>query len=254
MKRIMTVILLSLAMAVAASAQEAKPKADAKPAEGMPSADQIIEKYVQAMGGKAALEKINSRVTKGTLEIPAAGMSGTVETYEKAPNKAITIVNLAGFGMIQDGFDGTRAWGDNPMTGLRDKSGMELANAKLEAELHKPLKIKQLYSAVTVKGKEKVGDKEAYVVEATPKEGSVEKWYFDTQTGLMIRTDVTQESPEGKIPTEVYIDEYKEFDGIKVPVAMRISTPMYLINTKTQEVKHNVPVEDAKFNKPAPKQ
>ena len=250
MKRIMTVILLSLAMAVAASAQETKPK----PAEGLPTADQIIEKYVQAMGGKAALEKINSRVTKGTLEIPAAGMSGTVETYEKAPNKSITIVNLAGFGMIQDGFDGTKGWGDNPMTGLRDKSGTELANAKLEAELHRPIKIKQLYSTLTVKGKEKVGDKEAYVVEATPKEGSVEKWYFDTQTGLMIRTDVTQESPEGQIPTEVYLDEYKEFDGVKVPVAMRISTPMYLINTKTQEVKHNVPVEDAKFNKPAPKQ
>ena len=69
MKRIMTVILLSLALAVAAFAQEAKPK----PAEGMPTADQIIEKYVQAMGGKAAIEKLNSRTTKASFEIPSMG-------------------------------------------------------------------------------------------------------------------------------------------------------------------------------------
>lgn len=253
MKRIMTVILLTLAMAVAAVAQEAKPKADAKPAEGLPSADQIIEKYVQAMGGKAALEKINSRVTKGTLDIPAVGVSGTMETYEKAPNKMASIATIAGFGEVKSAYDGTKGWADHPATGLRDLSGVELANTRLEAELHKPLKLKELYSTITVKGKEKVGDKEAYVVEGTPKEGSVEKWYFDTQTGLLIRTDAIQESPEGKIPAEIYFDEYKEFDGVKVPVAMRISTPMYALNIKTQEVKHNVPVDDAKFAKPAAK-
>ncbi len=250
MKRIMTVILLSLAVAGAAFAQEAKPK----PADAMPTADQIIDKYVQALGGKAAIEKVNSRVTKGSLEIPAVGVSGTVETYEKGPNKAITIATIPGVGVIQEAYDGSVAWSDNPMTGLRDKSGVELANAKLEAELHKAVKLKQLYPTITLKGKEKVGEKDVYVIEATPKEGSVEKWYFDAQTGLMIRTDTTQESPEGKVPTEIYIDEYKDVDGVKVPVTLRISTPMYVINVKTQEVKHNVPVEDTKFTKPAPKQ
>ena len=92
MKRIMTVILLSLALSVAAFAQEAKPK----PAEGMPSADQIIEKYVQAMGGKAALEKLNSRTTKASFEIPSMGAGGTVETFAKAPNKSLAIITVPG--------------------------------------------------------------------------------------------------------------------------------------------------------------
>ncbi|HEX5734928.1 MAG TPA: hypothetical protein VF131_19010 [Blastocatellia bacterium] len=249
MKRIMTVILLSLALSVAAFAQEAKPK----PAEAMPTADQIIEKYVQAMGGKAAIEKLNSRTTKGTLDIPSVGMSGSVETYEKAPNKWISIANVAGFGSVQTAYDGTKGWSDHPALGLRDLAGVELANTKLEAEFHKAIKLKQLYPTITVKGKEKVGDKDAYLLEATPKEGTAEKWYFDAQTGLLIRTDAVQDTPEGQIPNEIYFDEYKEVDGVKVPVAMRISNPMFVINIKTQEVKHNVPVDDAKFNKPAAK-
>ena len=259
MKRIMTVILLSLAVAGTAFAQKAKPKAGVKPRAGaksarkMPTANQLINKYVKALGGRVAIGKINSRVTKGSLEIPAVGASGTVETYEKSPNKAITIATIAGVGVMQEAFDGSVAWSNNPMTGLRDKAGVELANAKLEAELYKPLKLKQLYPTIKVIGKEKVGEKDAYVVEATPKEGSAEKWYFDVQTGLLIRTDTTQESPEGKLPTEVYIDEYKVVDGVKVPVTFRISTPMYVINMKTAEVKHNVPIEDAKFTKPAAK-
>ena len=249
MKRIITVILFSLALSVAAFAQEAKPK----PAEAMPTADQIIEKYVQALGGKAALEKINSRTTKGTLDIPAATLSGTMETYEKAPNKWISIANITGFGVVQTAYDGTKGWSDHPVLGLRDLAGVELANTKLEAEFHKAIKLKQLYPTIAVNSKVKVGDKDAYLLEATPKEGTAEKWYFDAQTGLLIRTDGVQESPEGQMPVEVYFEEYKEVDGVKVPVAMRISYPMFVINIKTQEVKHNVPVDDAKFNKPAAK-
>jgi zinc protease len=251
MKRIMTVILLSLAMAVAAFAQEAKPKMEAKPAEAMPTADQIIEKYVQALGGKAAIEKLNSRTSKASFDIPAMGASGTVEAYEKAPNKTLAIINIPGFGVIREAYDGKMAWAEDPTTGMREKSGGELADTKLEAEFYRPIKLKQLFPTMTVKGKEKVGEQEAYVIEAKPTEGSPEKWYFDTQTGLLIRQDSERESPQGKVPTETYMSDYKEVDGVKIPHSVRVSNPMFVINIKTEEVKHNVPVEDAKFTKPA---
>ena len=106
---------------------------------------------------------------------------------------------------------------------------------------------------MTVTGKQKVGEKDAYVIEAKPTEGSVEKWYFDAQTGLLIRLDAERESPQGKMPTETYLDDYKEVDGVKIPHTVRQTTPMFTINIKTEEVKHNVPVDDAKFNKPAAK-
>jgi hypothetical protein len=253
MKRIMTVILLSLAVAGAALAQEAKPKAEAKPAEAMPTADQIIEKYVQALGGKAAIEKLNSRTSKASFEIPAMGANGTAEIYEKAPNKTLAIITIPGYGVIREAYDGKVAWAEDPTTGIREKSGIEFVDAKLESEFYRPVKLKQLFPTMTVKGKEKVGEREAYVIEAKPTEGSMEKWYFDTQTGLLIRQDAERESPQGKIPTETYLEDYREVDGVKIPHSTRVSNPMFVINIKTEEVKHNVPVEDAKFAKPAAK-
>jgi hypothetical protein len=253
MKRTLTIMLLILAAAVTGAAQqnkEAKPADAAKPAGSTPSVDQIIDKYVQALGGKAAMEKINSRQTKGTLDI-SIGASGTAEIYEKAPNKSLALIDIAGFGMVREGFNGTVAWSDNPQSGMREKSGVELADTKLDAEFHKPLKIKALYPKLEMQAAQKVGEREAYVIMATPAAGSPEKWYFDTQTGLLIRTDTERESPEGKVPVEAYLEDYKEIDGVKLPFTLRQVLPAYSITIKVSEVKHNVPIEDSKFDKPS---
>jgi zinc protease len=108
-----------------------------------------------------------------------------------------------------------------------------------------------MYSKMTVKGKDKVGDKEVYVVEATPTEGSPHKLYFDTQSGLMLRTDREADTPQGKMPFEIYMEDYREVDGVKMPFTVRQVAPAISFTIKVDEVKHNVPVDDAKFNKPA---
>jgi hypothetical protein len=107
MKRTLTIGLLSCALAVTAVAQggQQKPATPSKPA-ALPSVDQVLDRYVQAIGGKAVIEKQTSRVSKGSFELAAFGASGTAEVYEKAPNKTVAIVNIAGFGVIQEGFDG----------------------------------------------------------------------------------------------------------------------------------------------------
>lgn len=74
-----------------------------------PSADAIVDKYVQALGGKAAIEKITSTSAKGTFDLPAMGVSGTVEMYRKAPNKEYLIVSISGFGDVKRGYDGANA-------------------------------------------------------------------------------------------------------------------------------------------------
>ena len=252
MKRTLTILCLSLVVAAAAYAQGGqKPAPDAKPADKLPTADQIIDKYVQAIGGKAALEKQTSRVSKGTFELPAFGANGTIEIYEKAPNKTVTIVNVSGFGVIQDGFDGKVGWSQNPQDGLREKAGAELASAKLDAEFLKPVRMKQLYPKITVKGKDKVGDHDVYVIEATPAESAVETLYFDTQTGLLLRQDTERDSPQGKQAIQAFLDNYKEVDGVKLPFTLKQVTPQFTIDLKIDEIKHNVAIEDAKFVKPA---
>jgi outer membrane lipoprotein-sorting protein len=251
MKRIFTILIsISVLAAIAFAQGGAQKPADSK-AGAMPTADQIIEKYVQAIGGKAALEKQTSRVSKGSFELPAFGASGTAEVYEKAPNKTATVIDIAGFGIVQEGFDGKVGWSKDPQSGLREKTGAELAAAKLDAEFFKPIKIKQLYPKLVVKGKDKVNDKEVYVIEATPADSTMETWYFDTQTGFMVRQDAEREGPQGKQAIQVFLDNYKEVDGIKLPFNLHQVTPQFTIDIKIQDVKHNVPIDDAKFNKPA---
>jgi len=224
-----------------------------KPAAGLPTVDQILDKYVQALGGKAAIEKITSTASKGTFEIPAFGASGSAEIWEKAPNKTALMLDIPGFGVVQEGFNGTVGWSQDPQSGLREKSGAELESAKIDADFYKPLRLKQLYPKITVKRKDKLGDKDAYVLEATPASGSTETWYFDVTTGLLGRLDIERESPQGKISVQVFQEDYKDVDGIKIPHTVRQVSSAFTINIKLDQVKHNVAVDDAKFNKPAAK-
>ncbi|HSE39020.1 MAG TPA: hypothetical protein VLG74_17085 [Blastocatellia bacterium] len=252
MKRTLLTLILCTFVAVAAFAQ-ASPQ---QPAPGamaaLPTVDQILDKYVETLGGKAALEKITSTASKGTFEIPAFGATGTAEVWEKAPNKTALKLDIPGFGLVLEGFNGTVAWSQDPQNGLREKTGAELAATKLDADFYKPLRLRQLYPKITVKGKEKVGDKDAYVLTATPAEGAAETWYFDAATGLLTRMDLERESPQGKMAVQVFQEDYKEVDGIKIPHTMRQVTSAFTIVIKLDEVKHNVTVDETKFNKPTP--
>jgi len=252
MKRIFALAVISLMMSVAALAQTAgaKPEA-AKPDTGMPSVDQIIEKFVTAIGGKEAVAKVSSRVQKGSFDIPAMGAGGTMEIFEKAPNKTLAVITIPGFGTVQEGFDGKVAWAQDPQSGLREKSGTELADAQLDGNFYKLIKLKELYPKMELTGKQKVGERDAYVIIGTPAAGSPEKWYFDVQSGLLIRSDIERDTPMGKLPVETLLEDYKEYDGVKVPTSIKQTNPNFTLVIKVEDVKHNVAIEDSKFTKPA---
>lgn len=218
----------------------------------MPTVDAVLEKYVKAIGGKAALLKINSRFSKGSFEISSlAGVKGTLEVYQKAPNLLVATLTIPGIGTQAEGFDGMLAWELEPDSGVvHDKTGLELAAAKRDAEFYEEIKLRELYPRMTLKGVEKVGAHEAYVVEAAPQTGSPERLYFDTQTGLLIRKDSEEEGEGGKRPVEEYYDDYRAVDNIKLPFTIHQVGPGMNFTIKLSEVKQNVPVDNAKFNKP----
>ncbi|HJQ24522.1 MAG TPA: hypothetical protein VKA60_11450 [Blastocatellia bacterium] len=254
MKRTLMTLFICLTLAVAAVQAQDKPaqaKAPDAKSTALPTADQIIDKYVQAIGGKAAVEKLNSRLEKGTFELAAMGLSAPFESYSKAPNKTVFTIDISGVGTIQRGYNGTVGWSSDPQTGLREMSGGELAQTKLGSDFYRDVKLKELYPKRTVKGVEKVGDRDAYVVEATSADGITETMYFDTQSGLLVRTDADAESPQGKQHVTALISDYREVDGVKIPFTLVQKTPQFEITIKLDTVKHNVPVEDTKFNKPA---
>ncbi|HEY6401148.1 MAG TPA: hypothetical protein VI479_07050 [Blastocatellia bacterium] len=258
MKRIILILAFAMFATLTSAAQD-KTKADAPKADApktdtktaaLPAADEILEKYVTALGGKEAIQKISSRSSKGTFEIEAMNLSGDMENYQKAPNKYASLFSIAGAGGGQ-GFDGDKGWDSNPMTGLRDLAGEELAAMKREADFYQPLNLKKHFPKLEVKGKETVGASETYVVIGTPDVGGPERLYFDTATGLLVRHDSERESAQGKIASEAYLEDYKDEGGVKTPRLLKIVSPMFSIKIKITDVKTNVEIEDAKFAKPS---
>jgi zinc protease len=229
----------------------AEPKTDAK-AAALPTVDDIFANHIKAVGGKEAIEKITSRSMKGSFEVEAYGVTGApVEIFAKAPNKSAMKIDISGFGVVNQVFDGATGWDSNPMTGLRELSGAELARMKRGSDFYRELNYKKYYTKMIVKGREKVGSYETYLIEATPAEGSIEKLYFDVDTGLLVRRDGEEESPQGKVLLENYLEDYKVVDGVKIPHVMKRVNPAMTIVIKFTEVNNNVEIDDATFNKPS---
>lgn len=135
--------------------------------------DSIFEKYLEASGGKSAFEKLTSRVSTGTVEITALGLTGTAELDEQAPNKSSLIIDAPGLGVMQRTFDGSRAWLQDPLQGFIRFTGSGLEMVKADSVFNKQTKLKELYPAPLLIGKEKVGGKDAYVVQM-----GWEKWFL----------------------------------------------------------------------------
>lgn len=218
------------------------------------TAEQVLEKYIEATGGRAAYEKLTSSVSKGTMEIIGQNIRGTVESYAKAPTKFLLVQVIDGIGQFLQGYDGQVGWGQDPFLGLRNLEGAELANFKREATFHAELKWRELYDKVELVGIQKVGDRNTYVIRLTPTIGKPVTRYFDTETFLLVRSDVVSETPFGTLNMESYPSEYRVVEGVKIPFQLVMKAPSGEMLMKLTEVRYNVEIDDAKFVKPTVKQ
>ena len=225
----------------------------ARAADG-PTVDSILAKHIEGMGGKAALEKVNSRVLKFKMESETIGSSDG-QIFAKAPNKQRSQIELSNSGTINEGFDGSIAWAQSPWEPLHEKTGDELAKTKRDAEFHRDLKLKSIYPDLAYKGTEKEGEEEVYVLETKPSASSKERFCLSTKTGLLVREDSQFEGPQGQVALTMLAQDYKAFDGIKYPTQMKLKVSVggqsFEFSMKVVEVKHNVTIEDTKFAKPS---
>ncbi|HZS08204.1 MAG TPA: hypothetical protein VFD58_25440 [Blastocatellia bacterium] len=220
--------------------------AETKSAVAQPTLEQILDKYVRAIGGKAAVQAPTSRVMKGAITVPAIDAKGTIEIYAKAPNKELTEVSSSVIGTSRTGFNGTVAWAEE------NGEVKELAVfPRREADFYLPIKLRELFPKIELRGKEKISNAEAWRLEA-PRGGNPKRWYFDAQTGLLLRTEVR--NAEGKLIRSEDYEDYRAIDGIRIPFTLRGTDENEIeFIIKFSEVRHNVPIDDAKFEKPAPK-
>lgn len=210
-----------------------------------PTVDQILERYVQALGGRESLEKFTTRISRGS-RIGADGVLVPEEVYQKAPDKMLVLTKYPDV-TLSVRVNAQRAWG-----GDKDKEneviGEELVELTREASFYKETSLKELYSSLNAAGKTTVGEKEAYVIEATSRSGNSERLYFDARTGLLIRRYRESKTVLGPFPLQTDFEDYQTVDGVKVPLTIRWSMPGRVWGRRIAEVKHNVPIEDERFN------
>jgi photosynthetic reaction center cytochrome c subunit len=225
-----------------------------KPVENtaLPKPEELLAKYLAAVGGAAAVEKITSRVQKGNL-MAFGGQSFSAEVYSKAPDKRVSVMHLQG-GDSVTAFDGQRGWLSVPGRPAHMMSESENESARLDADLHFPAHVKTLYPKFIVESGEKIDGHDTYLVEGREEGRPSLRLYFDTQTGLLLRLVRYAQSPLGLNPTQIDYAEYREADGVKVPFSWTLSRPGNRFTIQVEEMKQNVPVDDAKFAAPPPAQ
>ena len=220
-------------------AQQAKPQ----------NAQQVLDRMAQAMG-LANAAKIRTVQMTGTISYPAQGIQGRYEALYKAPNKTLIKLNIQGLGEVQQGYDGKVGWEKNPMTGLRELQGAELAQMRQSAQMGASNDLRKTLRNPKLAGQEKVGNRNTFVITAQTTAGAPIKVFVDAQRYLPLRMDIEIATPQGKLNTTTFLEDYRRVDGIMYPFTTRQSTAGIEAVIKTERVRHNVPIDDAIFRKP----
>ena len=228
----------------------------ASPSQGqIEIVDQILDKYAEAVGGRAAIDKITSYNATGTFETSLLREKGTFEVWGKDPGKSLSVITFPRVGILKKGFDGKNRWVETPAGTFSDESPKQMAEVERDAEVYRVGKIKSLYQSMRLDGKAKLNGRDVYVVAGEPVKGPTEKLFFDTDSGLLLRWDMVRRNPQrGNIFVKVHLEDYREVDGVKVPFIVRYAFESFDLTLKVDVLKHNIPIDDALFNKPATRQ
>lgn len=234
-------------------------------AGALPTVDEILAKYTQALGGKEKIDKLTSLSMKASrTEVRGPNPPRTVngEMYRKAPNKLMMVQVMQRGDQVQkqmQAYNGTILWGGNEQGAQEVRRAQDVNGARRDAVFNRNFALKEQFSAMEVKGREWIGDKEAYVVEGTFADTAIEKsvfgvkrerLYFDTKSGLLLRRALELDTPLGRLPEQTDFEDYRAVEGVMIPFTIISSRPPFTQITKFSEITGNTPLDDAKFDMP----
>lgn len=195
--------------------QEGAPQEGAPQTE-LPPAREIIDAYVEAIGGEELVRSFESRRATGTFEVRGQGVTGTVEIRSAAPNRLAIELLYEGVGAVRTGFDGEVGWSIDPITGPRVLRGQELDQLRDDADFYGDLHDPEKYVAVETLAREEFGGHDTWKVRLERPSGRVYFEYFDVETGLMVGNEGEQASMMGTLDVVSVLGDYREFDGLRI--------------------------------------
>ncbi len=210
----------------------------------LPSAAEVIARYVEAIGGEEAIRAHTSMTETGSFDMPAMGMSAETTTYSMAPDKTLFRMTMPGMGETVQGYNGEIAWAEDPMQGTRLIEGEMLVQIQRDNRFYGELEYDEIYPEQTVAGEVERNGQAAYQLDLVDASGNESRQYFAKDTGLLIGMEGSQTSDMGTADISTDFEDYQEFGGVLLPTTQTLSMMgMEIIVTRT-----NVTFDDVDLN------
>lgn len=219
------------------------------------SPEKILDKYIQALGGSERLRDLTSYAAKGTYQ-GYQDEKHPVEIFAKAPNQLTTVVHTPAGDSIT-AYDGRTGWIAGPPTErpvpVMDLTGTDLGGARLDAVLCFPLQLPQALTQWRAGSAPAIDGHDVQLVQATSDGRYPVNFYFDRKSGLLLRLVRYSDSPVGLNPTQIDYSDYREVAGVQMPFRVTVTWLDGKSTTELSEIQPNVPIEGARFQRPAAK-
>ena len=209
----------------------------------LPSVDEVLNKYTEALGGQAALDKVTSRVIEGK-QIGENKAASPFEIYQKRPNKVLTVTTTPR-GPLYTGYDGAKVWTTADRGHVTDLATLL---SHREAELN-PAAVLRQYTDTRVLGYGKIGDEEIVGMRGRAPDETFEMLFFDTDSGLLVRRSLRMRTVFGALPLQIDYADYRKVDGVAIPYKTTLWMAEGSVARQVDQVQNNVPIDNTKFEK-----
>ncbi|HEY0406843.1 MAG TPA: S41 family peptidase [Pyrinomonadaceae bacterium] len=203
-----------------------------------PEADAIMERYIKAIGGREALERLKNRVSVGVCAYPFQDLTGKIVIYEQAPDQRSMVVDIPNLGVLRVVFDGQRGWVQNSLMGFYEYKGPEVAELRRDFDFYKITKYREIYSEMIYRGAIDSSQGRVEILEVVTPEGYRDELHFDAKTGLLVYGGGSK------------LGDYRQVGDVKVPFLNIMLVGGLEIKIQLQQVSHNVPISADAFAEP----
>ena len=239
----------SVKVSIATNSEIQVDKSDAKTADSDAAAPAILNKWVAALGGATAIQKVTSRIEKGSVDL--GGRQMPIDIYAQAPDKRLSAMHLPNGDSIT-AYNGTAGWLTVPGRPTQWMSPAETDVSRLDAELYLPLRINEIFSEFRVLPTEIIDGHEVSVVQGLRAGKPPVNFYFERQSGLLVRLVRYVDTPLGLNPTQIDYADYRDENSVKIPYRWTIARPSGRFTIQIERVQQNVAIPPDKFTQPAP--
>ncbi len=209
-------------------------------AQEFPPADELIDAYVEAIGGREVYLAPTSVRQVGAVTVVGVGLTGEFEILQVLPDRLLSRIELPGLGEILSGFDGEVGWSVNPLLGPSLMEGAELAQTAERAQALATLRDRSLVPERETVGREEIDGEACWRVRLTWASGQVSHDCFSAETGFLLETEESQSSQMGEVPVTTRYTEFRSFGSVTVPTRILQSSIGQEMEIRIREVEFDV--------------